>query len=453
MSACDSRPGFDHWFSLAVSALALALLTASGRNAQATGFALPQQSATGAGRAQAGDAAAASDPSTVFFNPAGMTRLSTPQLSVGGTLTVLRTRVEDRGSTATTPGTGGNALPYPGNSHGTPADPAMLPNIYLVVPVVEDRLWAGLSVTTPFGLAFDYDDDWFGRYNSIESRLMTVDLGPSLAVKINDYVSLGGGIDIQYADTRLTSALPDPLAPGGPTPETDGRFRVKGDDTSFGYNVGLLLQPAAGTRIGLSYRSKIDHTLRGNARISGLAGPLAAFNTSVGAKADLDLPPTAALAVRQEITERLSLLGELTWYGWSSLDEIRIRFDDPGMADTVRPAKYRDTYAAAVGGEYAMTDRLMLRSGLRYGRTPTRDGFRDTTVPDGDQYWLAAGATWKLTDQIALDAGFAHVIVENANIDVEQTFYDGSPAQSTVRTRGKAKSTTETLSIALRITF
>ena len=119
----------------------------------------------------------------------------------------------------------------------------------------ERDFWLGLALTSPWGLGVQYDDDWFGRYDSIETRLTTVNLSPALAYRITEWLSIGGGLNIEYADAKLTNALPDTLAPGGPSPATDGQAKFTGDDVALGFNVGVLLKPWSRTRIGLHYRS------------------------------------------------------------------------------------------------------------------------------------------------------------------------------------------------------
>ena len=67
--------------------------------ASAAGFALIEQSASGMGNAFAGAAATAEDASTVFYNPAGMSRLEGTQITVGGHLIDLSAKFSNSGST------------------------------------------------------------------------------------------------------------------------------------------------------------------------------------------------------------------------------------------------------------------------------------------------------------------------------------------------------------------
>src|SRR5918996_1055241 len=95
------------------------------------------------------------DPSTFSPTPAGMTQLSGPQVQVGSSLLIPRGEVEDRGSTARAPGTGGAVVPITGSQTGHPFDPAIMPHAYAALPLADGRLWLGLGVSAPFGLITD----------------------------------------------------------------------------------------------------------------------------------------------------------------------------------------------------------------------------------------------------------------------------------------------------------
>jgi long-chain fatty acid transport protein len=410
------------------------------------------QSLKSAGRASAGAPAVAEDASTIFLNPAGLTQLSGPQVQLGSSVLMPRGEVENRGSTARTPGTGGAVVPMTGAQTGHPYDPAIMPHAYAALPLAEGRVWLGLGVSAPFGLVTDYQEDWFGRYDSTKSELTTIDVAPTLAMKVTEWASIGAGFDVQYADATLENAVPNPIAPGGPTPPTDGQFRAEGDDWSVGFNVGLLIEPTPRTRIGLQYRSAIEHELDGDARLSGLAPPLDAQNGTADASAELDLPAMASIGVAHEVTPDLTLLGHVAWYGWDSFDEIRVRFDD-GRADVVEPQNYRDTWAIGLGAEYRLTDAWTLRGGVSYDQTPTRDAVRNTRVPDGDRYWIAIGASYELSDTIGLDLAYGHRFFEDGDIDRTRTFFEGSGVESTIRTNARAKTDADVIALALRISF
>lgn len=424
--------------------------------ASANGFFVNQQSVSGFGRADAGNAAAASDATTIFFNPAGLTHIwgnagANTEVSVGAHLIIGRSSFNNTGSTAATPFTGGFDVPYAGADARNPVDPTPVANAYVARRVNRD-LSLGLGISTPFGLASKFDRDWFGRYDSIEAKLLTLNFGPVVAYRLNDLVSIGGGVDIQYARSKLVSAIPDPFNFGGPTPPTDAYTEADGDSFGFGYNIGVLLTPSERVRIGLHYRSGIDHEFEGRVITQGLTGLLQPFNGAVGAKTDLALPAIASLAAAVQLTERLQVLADVTWFGWSDLKELRFRFDD-ATPDAVRVTNYRDGYTFGLGFEYQASADLTLRTGFRYDRTPTVDATRDTTLADSNRYWLALGASYRLTPALTLDMAYSHVFFDGARIDVSRTFFDGTPAASAVDLAADVKSQSDNVSFNLRYRY
>jgi long-chain fatty acid transport protein len=420
-------------------------------SAQAGGFYIPQQSVTGVGRAFIGDVAVADNASTVFANPAGMTGLSGAEVMAGGNLLVLHLDLENKGPTAASPGTGGAPLAYSGTGGGDPIDPAFVPNVFLTVPVIDQDLWFGIGLTAPFGISTSYNNDWFGRYDSVDASLSVINVGPAFAYRLTSYLSVGAGFDVQYADARLVSALPDPLNPGGPTPETDGRSKVSGDDWGYGFNVGLLIRPWPSTRFGVHYRSAMDYDIKGTAHTrlpSGLGGS----GQSTEASTDLDLPDILAAGFVHELTPELALLGEFAWFGWNRFDDLRIKSDN-GSPDQVLETRYQNSFSAGVAAEYGFAENWKGRAGFQYDQTPTRNKYRSTSVPDGDRYWLAFGLTYAVSDQIAFDAAYALTIFDDADIDVNRTFYSGTGADTTVNTRARAENRGDTFAFNFRYRF
>ncbi|WP_296808128.1 outer membrane protein transport protein [Thiocapsa sp.] len=417
----------------------------------AGGIYVPMKGAAATGSANVGLASAARDGSTLFYNPAGMTQLGGTFVEIGVDAINADIAVDNRGSQARTLGSGGREVLYGGSrGHGDGWIP--VPNLFLGTPVMDGRLWIGLAVTSPFGLELDYSPEWFGRYDSYDNSIKTLDIAPTLAYRINDAWSIGGGIDVQYADAELISALPDPLNLGGPSPESDGRSKLTGDGWDTGFNVGLLYRPSEHTRVGLHYRSGMRHTLKGSAAVSGLRGPLASANGRSDSRAGLKLPDILTVSLTQAVTPRLTLMGEVQWFGWDAFDEVRIRFAN-GSPDLVRPQGFENTYTVGLAAEYALDSRWTLRGGIQYDESPTTDRLRNTSIPDSDLLWLGVGATYRVSEQLRLDVGYAYGRFERADIDLTLPFYAGSPLESSVEIRGETDSHVDVLSLSVSYRF
>lgn len=394
----------SHGATMKVLAVAIGAFGSTASHAAA--FQLLEGNASGLGNAYAGTAAVAEDASTVFFNPAGMTLL--PGRNVAFSVDLVRPQAEfsNRGSTnAFGQGAGGNG--------GDAGDWAAVPAGYMTWQLT-DRLFAGLGVGAPFGLKTQYDSSWAGRFHAIKSEIKTVNINPSIAFKVNDVFSIGLGVNFQRIDADLTSAQ---NTGGG----LQALARIKGDDTAWGWNVGALFQLAPDTRLGVAYRSKVDYKLEGTARFSSItaaAGTVASLNQNFGGNvtADVELPDTATFSVMQKISDRWTMLGDVSWTGWSTLQELAVNRDAGGNV-TTEELRWRDTWRVAFGGTYAYTDALSLKFGLAWDQTPVRDTTRLPRVPDEDRVWLSFGLQWRPDATSAVDVGYAHLFVKDAKVN------------------------------------
>lgn len=418
-----------------MAALAAATFGIGAGTAQGAGFYIKEQSVTGLGRAFAGEAAIGEDASTIYFNPAAMTELKRAEAQIGVHLLVPRSELTNRGSAyqlGATP-----IAPITGGDGGNPYDPTPVPNGFAAMPFAGGDLWFGIGITAPFGLANKYDDGWFGRYDSLETELTTINVQPSVAYRVNDYLSIGGGIDIQYADAKLTNAIA--TSPTGP----DILSNLEGDDWSVGFNFGILVKPTDTTRIGLHYRSEMNHELEGDLSLSSSG---IALGSSPGS-AELNLPAIVELGIAQELTPKLTLLGELSWYGWNNFEEIRVR--RPGQPDSVVEQNYQNSWAFAIGAQYEINEQWTVRGGVQYDQTPTEGGYRSTRTPDGDRTWLTAGLTYALNDSFVIDAAYAHIFISDETVDVTRP---GAGAAST-RVQAESEGSVDIVSLALRYRF
>ncbi|MDI1228991.1 MAG: outer membrane protein transport protein [bacterium] len=430
-----------------IAAFAILATTAIAGRAEAAGFYLQEQSVSQQGSAFAGAVANPEDASTVFFNPAGMTQLSGPMISGGAAVLVPTTEIANTGSTAGP--TAGAAAPYAGSPGGNPFDPTPVPSFYGVLPLEGGKVWLGLGVSSPFGLANDYGDTWFGRYDSTKSELLSINVSPVIAYKFNDKLSIGGGPNIQYVNARLENALPCPtLICGGAafTPGTDGLSTLKGDSYGFGLNVGALYEINERTQVGVHYRSKMDQTVDGEVDISGLLGPLAGQNGVRFAEAELKQPDTASIGFAHKYDDRLTILGSANWFGWSNFDEIRVEFD-AGGPDSVTPEEFDDSFSLALGAKWKQDEKWTFRGGVQYDQTPTTLPDRSTRTPDGDRYWLSLGATYAVNEKLSLDFAASHLFITDGDITLTKRFYAGSPVDTTVNVNGRAESSVEIFSL------
>ena len=235
--------------------------------------------------------------------------------------------------------------------------------------------------------------------------MLTIDIQPSVAFKVNDQLSVGGGVNIQYADAKLTNAA---YFGGG----LEGVSELEGDDWSYGYTLGLHYKPFQSTTLGLSYRSAISHTLEGSVSATGTAADF-----DVGGEADLNLPDVATFGVSHEVTDKLTVMGQATWFGWNNFEDIDAEVDS-GADPAAVVQNYQTTWAFAAGVEYEYSDELTLRGGMQFDETPTTDEYRTTRTPDGDRTWLSGGATYSLNDRLDIDLAATYIWIEDQEISL-----------------------------------
>ena len=399
------------------------LLVCTG-NAMGSGFAIIEQSVASAGYAYAGAAAAAEDASTIFFNPAGMALLSHNEVQLGAHYIIPQAEFKNQGSRTVlgTPLTGGNG--------GDGGDPALVPNFFYMHRLSE-TLSAGIGITAPYGLVTDYDDGWVGRYHALKSELQTIDINPSVAYKINEQWSLGVGISIQHAEAELSQALDYGTAlvgAGWPDPTVsqnlDGKATIDGDDWGVGANVGLIFEPRKGTRFGAHFRSKIEHTLEGDAKFDNPTLPLPVGRTNTTAKAEANLPETVAISAYHAINDRWALLADLTWTKWSRLKELRIEFGD-GSEDSVTTLDWEDTWRYSLGTIFKASDPLELRAGVAFDESPIpSDERRTPRIPGADRIWLTLGAGYQFSPLVKANFAYAHLFVDDPKINKSATGED-----------------------------
>ena len=367
------------------------------KEAKASGFYIQEQSVSGLGAAFAGQGAMPRDASTIYYNPAGMTYLPGTNLNVGVQVIMPDTKLKDTGSTL-------GGAPVGGGDGGNPYEPTPVPNAYISAQFT-DKLWLGLGLSAPFGMANQYDDGWFGRYDSTKTELTTIELSPSMAYKVNNKLSLGGSLLFQYVDAVLKNNL---------NAGTQGVQTIKGKDTSVGYKLGLLYAPWQGTRIGLDYRGKMNQQLQGSFDISGSTGG----DTHLDARADLHLPDIADLSLAQDINDKLTLLGSVSYYGWNAFDRIEMVSEATGATIGSIEQNYRHTFGAAIGGEYKLNNKWTLRAGYQFDQGAARDDYRTSRTPDGDRHWFSAGTTWKMGEKWSADLGATYINVTDETINL-----------------------------------
>lgn len=385
---------------IAGTAFALSALTTS---MYAGGFQLYEQDAAGLGAYHAGGAAKADDASTEFYNPAGMVRLHQTEISSG--LTGVRLSTHFQGEA----GTDVNNL-APASGWGSTMN--YIPNFHLVVPFQLNKHDAafGFGVTTPYGLSTQYqgstDTNAMGLAGT-NTTIITVNVSPSLAYAITPKLSLGAGIDFMYGQADYNGDLGD----------SDSVYTNHLQGTGWGYNLGLLWTPLEHTRVGLAYRSHIRLSAHG---ISTAGAPGLLPTTT--ATAQFAIPASTELSVFQQVKPKWSIMASAMYTEWSIFKVLKINGMaigqlDPSLSTDIENFDYKNSWFGAIGTQYQINDRNAVSVGFGYDQTPTRDGHRDSRLPDGNRMAYSIGWQYKVNCKMTFNVGYAYLTMQDAKID------------------------------------
>jgi long-chain fatty acid transport protein len=384
-------------------------------SADAAGFAIIENSASGMGTAFASGGAAGVDASTMWFNPASMSLLKGNQALIAAHAILPTADFKNNNSKSAS----GAAL------SGEVADggkSAVVPNFYYVNQL-SDTWHFGLGITAPFGLGTHYNDDWIGRYHAVETDLKTINVNPAISYKIGDRFTIGYGANIQYVDVTLTSAV-DFGALLGTEGGADGFGNLHADNATalgYGWNIGFLYELSKETRFSLAYRSEIKHSVKGRADFivpqdaSAVVSQGAFVDTDLSAS--VDLPATLSLSAFQNI-DAIDIMADVTWMGWSSFKELRVKYDNPLQPDSVTTENYQDQLRFALGASYHVDELLTFRTGVAYDQKAVKnEKYRTPRIPDNNRLWVSLGAGYKINDALTMDIGYSHLFVKETKID------------------------------------
>ncbi|MBL0844870.1 OmpP1/FadL family transporter [Pseudomonas mediterranea] len=374
----------------------------------ASGFALNEQSISGMGTGFAGRSSSADDASTVFGNPAGMSRLKRQQVTGGLAAIDASSDISDASGSRT------------GSNDGDMVPFTAVPMGYYVKPI--DDQWAfGLGVYAPFGLITDYENGFQGRNFGSKSEVKVVTFQPTISYAFNDKVSIGFGPTINRLSGKLESALTTPFSPN------DGNVKIKGDDIGYGYNIGLLVQATDTTRVGLTYHSKVKYKLDGHTEVTPGAGtpPIALAAGRYDASLDITTPESVDFSVTQDISDAWKVYAGSTWTRWSRLKDITVNNDvtgggglNPLLFGTITEEQnWHDTWAYAIGTSYQLNKQWVLRTGLTFDQSPANNTDRSPRIPTGDRTIFSLGAGWSPTDDLTIDVAYSYLKEEKVNVN------------------------------------
>jgi long-chain fatty acid transport protein len=370
-----------------VGATAAALIAVTG-SAVAGGFDIHEQSTVFLGSAMAG-AAAGGSLGSMYWNPAAAGQFS--GLNTESSYILVLPNGDVHVSSF-------GGAPISSNSGDIGID-AVTSSTYGSYRLSKD-FWVGIAINTPFGLATKPENtDYAGSILGLTTKLLTINANPMIAYRVAPGITIGAGVQMEWARGKLQFQTPTDVA------------QFKGDDWAFGGTAGITIEPAAGTSIGLGYRSQLTHDLDGHFK-TDFAGV-----GNVDAMGTVDLPDIVTLSLRQEMTPNMRLLGTVQWENWSRFKQLSVTGDLGLLGNSITtPANWDDSWYFSVGGEYDYSPTLTLRTGVGYEISPVDDlTKRFTAIPDNDKVYLSIGASYKYSEWTTVDVGYSHIFVQDGD--------------------------------------
>ena len=372
--------------------LLLVVFVLSGSFTQAGGLFLNEFGTPVMGNAGAGSNAEASDASTAFHNPAGMTLLDRPELMLAGGLFYSEIRFESDGAVPTSGGDGGNAGGY-----------FPLLGAYYVHPIDEDWRF-GFTTISLAGAALDYDRGWTGRYQNDKVELTTITAMPTLAYRVNDWFSVAAGPTIAYGmlDMDVTANVLG----------NDRQVSLDGDDVDVGVSLSALVELSEQTRLGVLYMSEIEMDLSGDLKTRGGALGGRDFST------DTTIPFAQFIhgSIYHDLNEKWAVVGTLGWQDWSTMDEVTLS-GTPGPGGAALPRNWEDTWHYGAGLHYRPTPKWLLRTGVAYDTNPVDSDDRTADMPIDRQVRYAVGASYDWSESLTVGASFVYADYGSGQID------------------------------------
>ncbi|GIB94430.1 outer membrane protein transport protein [Vibrio cholerae] len=384
---------------------------------QAAGFQLAEYSATGLGRAYAGEAAMADNASAQWRNPAMLTYLEGTQVSAGAIYVNPNVDVE-----------GTVTHQQLGKTHASSNDfahDAVIPNFYLSHQLNE-QVALGFALGTNYGMETDLGTEFAASHFGNQASVISKEANLNIAYQILPQLSIGGGVRYVMGEGHFGATAPaknlirHPVTNNVMTlPKGTTLKYMEGEDNSWGWQVGSAWQINQDHRVGFAYKSEVVMDFEGHAE--GIS-----YGSYKPGMMSVTLPATAELASFHQLNDQWAIHASINWTDWSSFKELTAVF--PEKSDLIKSENWEDNYRFALGTTYQYDAKLALRAGVAYDTSAVDDKNRTATIPETDRTWVSVGGSYVATPQLTLDAGFTYIFAKDATINEPRDASDQTAA-------------------------
>lgn len=372
--------------------------------AHAGGLALYEFGSPDVGLAAAGYAARAQDASTVFTNPAGMSRLEGTQVLVGAQALYGDVKFSPNSSTTVPGSDGGNAIGWlPGGS------------LFFVQPLSQD-LRIGFGALSYFGLAESYDDNWVGRYYVQNAKLIGMTLTPALSYKVTDWLSIGAGLNAMYGYLKTQVAVNNVLG-------ADGNLTYRDREWGYGANVGILVEPVKGTRFGLTYLSEVKLDFSAAPEFYNVNPLLGTVIRNRGLNNNLDIdvtvPQMVMFSAYHDLNSSWAVMANVGWQNWSKFGQVDIGINSNNPTSLTTNLNFKDTWHGAIGTQYRPSPAWTFSGGVAYDSSAVSDADRSVTLPMDAAWRFGLGAQYAIKQNLTV--GFAYELQWIGDMSIDQS--------------------------------
>jgi long-chain fatty acid transport protein len=332
---------------------------------------------------------------SVFFNPAGISFLDGKMnFSLGASGIIAETRYENKEF---------------GDAYSTESGLGT-PFSFYATYKANDWLSFGLGVYTPYGSSVEWEKDWAGSHLVNNIDLKAIFVQPTVAVKVSDKFSIGGGPIYVNGSVTLNKNVSQNIQ------NTDGeRTNVTLDAkgvTAWGYTLGFMLKPVEKLNIGVNYRSKVIMQVEGgDADFENAPGSFPANFSDGEFNAELPLPAEFTLGLSYEFCDKFLFAFDYNFAQWSEYEALVVDFDngDPSSPTSVNARNYKDADTFRFGLQYEATSKITARAGIYFDESPVQDGYFAPETPRNDSTGYTAGLSYKVNDKLSIDASFLYL--------------------------------------------
>jgi len=298
---------------------------------------------------------------------------------------------------------------------GSRTEDFAMPNLHVVSPEYNNFRF-GLSVVSPYGLSKRWDNT-YQRAFAEEFTLKTYELNPTVSYKINEKLSIGGGLRAIYTEgvVKSTGAISRDL---------------KGDTTEYGYNLALTYRPVENLSLAATYRSKINLNIEGDARLSLGGSQLYNGYAEVSVPAPAVLALAAAYTCNNGKTTAEFTYDKTFWNAYDKLDfnygptltnpVLIANFDNPKAKNWVNSDAFR------IGLTHKLNAQWTVMAGFAIDKTPVPDQTLGFELPDSDAKIYSCGLRYQPTDNLTIGVAYLFDEKESRSVPINANGVNGT---------------------------